>query len=142
MLQDINIGYTKNSDRTLIYRMAANNEIALGYLDKSGVIYRLRWEQGVAVGRVTNDNKILRHTRYDERELGSFNEKGTVFSSGVLEGGALGWVEADGIVVRAGFIFGEEEVGRAEGDMKIAAGAALLLLFLVDEQEETNRSRR
>jgi hypothetical protein len=33
-------------------------------------------------------------------------------------------------------------VGRVEGPAHIAAGAALLLLFLVDEQEETNRLNR
>ncbi len=37
---------------------------------------------------------------------------------------------------------GEVEVGRIAGDAKVAAGAALLLLFLVDEQEESNRTNR
>lgn len=141
-MSEISTGYTKDIERTLIYRNTGNSEIALGYVDTAGVIFRLRWDQSLAVGRVTGDRKVLRYTRYDERELGLFTERGSVFSLGLLEGGALGWVEDDGVVIRAGLIFGEEEVGRVEGNDKVAAGAALLLLFLVDEFEETNRSNR
>ena len=130
------------TDRTLIFRKTASGETLLGYLDASGIIYRLRWEQGVEAGRVSAERKIFRKTRYDERELGSFNPQGVVHSHGLLEGGEVGWVDPDGTVVQAGLIFGEEEVGRVEGAAKEAAGAALLLLFLVDEQEETRRANR
>lgn len=94
------------------------------------------------VGRVSPDQHIFRDTRYDERELGSFTDSGLVHSHGLFEGGELGWVEKDGVVIQAGLIFGEEEIGRVEGNALNAAGAALLLLFFADEQEETNRANR
>ena len=124
---------------TTLYLGTDGKETLVGYLDDAGVIYRHRWGSGVPIGRVTPEHRILRNTRHDERELGSFTPAGKIHSHGLFEGGAIGWVEADGVVVQAGLIFGEEEIGRAEGADPIAGGAALLLLFLVDEQEQTRR---
>lgn len=129
-------------NRSLIFRKTETGESLIGYVDADGTIYRLRWDQGIEAGRVSAEGVIFRKTRYDERELGSVNTHGVVHSLGLLEGGELGWVDPDGTVVQAGLIFGEEEVGRVEGDAKDAAGAALLLIFLVDEQEENLRANR
>ena len=57
-------------------------------------------------------------------------------------GGELGWVEADGAVIQAGLILGEDEVGRVDGPEQAAAAAALLLLFLPDDAEENRRLAR
>ena len=62
-----------------------------------------------------------------------------MYSYGLFDGGKLGWVESDGVVIRAGLIFGEEEVGRVEGTDLYPAAAALLLLFLPDDAEEEKR---
>lgn len=134
--------YANNTARTTIYRKSGDTERAIGFVDAEGIIYMLRWDEGIRVGRKTEDRRILRDTRYDERELGSYTAEGIVHSHGLFEGGELGWVELDGSVVQAGLIFGEEEVGRVEGNDRGAAGAALLLLFLPDEQEETNLANR
>ena len=130
------------AQETRIFRKAGDTEGLIGYLDPTGVIYRLRWESGIRVGRVSNDRRIFRDMRYDERELGSFTEEGQVHSHGLFEGGELGWTEPDGAVMQAGLIFGEEEVGRVDGPRRFAAGAALLLLFLPDEQEDVKRASR
>ena len=126
----------------MIYRKSGESERAVGFIDPEGVIYKLRWDEGIRVGHKTEDRRVLRDTRYNERELGTYTAEGIVHSHGLFEGGELGWVEADGSVVQAGLIFGEEEVGRVEGTDRAAAGAALLLLFLPEEQEETNRANR
>lgn len=141
-LKNLDNDYANKARRTLIYRKGMLSDQVIGYVDSNGSIYRLRWDEGIKVGRVSSDRRLFRNTRYDERELGYFTDAGTIHSHGLFEGGALGWVDPDGTVVQAGLIFGEEEVGRVEGDAKAAAGAALLLLFLVDEQEETNRANR
>jgi hypothetical protein len=134
--------YANITGRTTIYRTGDESERAIGYIDAAGIIYKIRWDEGIRVGRVSSDKRIFRDTRYDERELGSYTDDGLIHSHGLFEGGELGWTEPDGTVIQAGLIFGEEEIGRVEGDAKAAAGAALLLLFLVDEQEETNRAKR
>ena len=151
-MSNISNDYANRDERTVIYRTSSDSERgenergdserAIGYVDAAGIIYRLRWNEGVRVGRITEDRRILRDTRYDERELGSYTDEGAIHSHGLFEGGELGWTEADGTVIQAGLIFGEEEIGRVEGNAQAAAGAALLLLFLVDEQEETNRANR
>ena len=51
-------------------------------------------------------------------------------------------MDPDGVVIQAGLILGEEEVGRVAGEAPNAAAAALLLLFLPDEtasEKELNR---
>jgi hypothetical protein len=135
------INHDDYTNTTHIYRKSGEAETEVGFVAADGTIYRLRWGEGVRVGRV-NSNSVFRTTRFDERELGSFSPAGTVHSHGLFEGGAIGWVAADGTVTQAGLIFGEEEVGRVAGEAKLAAGAALLLLFLVDEQEEIRRTNR
>jgi hypothetical protein len=129
------------TQHTRIYRKGSDGEIEVGFVAADGAIYKLRWGDGVRVGSIQKNN-VFRTTRFDERELGSFSASGTIHSHGLFEGGAIGWVEADGTVIQAGLIFGEEEIGRVEGEAKVAAGAALLLLFLVDEQEESRRTGR
>jgi hypothetical protein len=124
---------------TTLYLGADDKATVVGYLDDEGIIYRHRWGRGLPIGRVTRDRRVFRNTRYDERELGSFTAAGQIHSHGLFEGGAIGWVEPDGMVVQAGLIFSEEEIGRAVGADPIAGGAALLLLFLVDEQEQAHR---
>jgi hypothetical protein len=74
--------------------------------------------------------------------LGHFTAKGHVHSHGLFEGGALGWVDPDGVVVQGGLILGEEEVGRVDGPQPAAAAAALLLLFLPDDAEANRRMAR
>jgi hypothetical protein len=123
--------------RTMIHKRTGDGgEVAIGYLGADQVIYKLRWGEGRPVGRIDAHNRIFRRTAHDERELGYFTTDGMVYSHGLFEGGAIGWVDADGVVVQAGLILGEEEVGRCAGLHLYAAGAALLLLFLPDDAEE------
>jgi hypothetical protein len=124
---------------TIFKRLADGGELAVGYVAPDGGICKLRWDEGRLVGRVDERRRIFRRTTHDERELGYFSEAGQVHSHGLFEGGAIGWVEGDGVVVQAGLILGEEEVGRSEGPDLYAAGAALLLLFLPDDFEESRR---
>lgn len=127
---------------TICKRTADGGEIILGYLGEDGVIYKLRWEAGRPVGRVDSDRRVFRRTAHDERELGYYTADGTVYSHGLLAGGAIGWVDPDGVVVQAGLILGEEEVGRCAGPQLAAAGAALLLLFLPDDAEANRAANR
>ena len=110
-------------------------------IDADQIIYRLRWDEGVPVGRIDDQGRVFRNTRHDERELGLFDTDGRVRSHGLFEGGELGWVDPDGVVVQGGYILGEEEVGRVEGPARHAAAAALLLLFLPDDAEADRRMR-
>lgn len=127
---------------TTIYKLFEEAEIRVGLLDEQGQIFRASMDTGRSqVGRVA-ENKILRTTAHDEHELGAFDAEGHVWSHGLFEGGAIGWTDPDGVVVRAGLIFGEEEVGRIEGDMLYAAGAALLLLFLPEDEEAQRNAQR
>ena len=129
--------------RTLIYkRTAGGDELLLGYVDETGEIGKLRWGEGVPVGRWDAAGRIFRRTAHDERELGSFDHNGAIHSHGLFTGGALGWVEADGVVIQAGLILGEEEVGRVAGSQPAPAAAALLLLFLPDDAEADRRLAR
>jgi hypothetical protein len=128
---------TNPPERTNIYRFTSDdNEIAVGYVGPDLGIYRLRWGEGHLIGRVDQAGRIFRKTTHDERELGLCRPDGRVRSHGLFEGGELGWVDANGVVVQAGLILGEEEVGRVVGPQAVAAGAALLLLFLPDESEK------
>lgn len=114
----------------------------VGYISAEGEILRLRWGEGRPVGRCGPDRTILRLTAHGERELGAALETGEIRSAGLFEGGALGWMEPDGVVIRGGLILGEEEVGRVEGARALEAAAALLLLFLPDEAEADRRAAR
>jgi hypothetical protein len=126
-------------DRTDIFKQTAYGEELLGYLGSDGIIYRLRWGEGQPIGRVAGD-RLFRQLSQDERELGTFTPDGQVRSHGLFEGGDLGWVDPDGVVVQAGLILGEEEVGRVVGPQPAAAAAALLLLFLPEEREANKRN--
>lgn len=126
-----------DAGRTIIRKRTADGmEITLGYLAADGVIYKRAGGEYRPTGRVDAQNHVFRRTAYDERELGYFELSGQVHSHGLFEGGAVGWVDPDGVVVQAGLILGEEEVGSCEGPQLVAAGAALLLLFLPDEADE------
>ncbi|MFN8446617.1 MAG: hypothetical protein U0175_37845 [Caldilineaceae bacterium] len=127
--------------QTAIYKQTAYGERMLGLLAQDGTLLKQEGRETSVVGRVA-DNKILRKTMYDERELGSFTREGQVHSHGLFEGGAIGWVDPDGVVVQAGLILGEEEVGRVEGPDPQAAAAALLLLFLPDEAAAEKEFKR
>jgi hypothetical protein len=94
------------------------------------------------VGRVDEHGRLFRRTLHDEQELGSFTPQGQVRSHGLFEGGNLGWVDADGVVVQGGLILGEDEVGRVEGPAQAAAAAALLLLFLPEDAEANRKLSR
>ncbi len=128
--------------QTKIFKQGEYHEEQLGYLGADQIIYKLRWGEGYPVGRVDEAGRVFRKTAHDERELGHFTSTGQVHSHGLFEGGALGWVEADGVVMQGGLIMGEEEVGRVEGAQAAAAAAALLLLFLPDDAEATKRMMR
>lgn len=121
--------------RTDIYKRTAYGERHIGYVSADGKLIKFVGAGEIIAGRF-DGSQIYRLTAHDERELGFFDEHGTVHSHGLFEGGELGWVEADGVVTRAGLIFGEEEVGRVEGAEINVAAAALLLLFLPDDAEE------
>jgi hypothetical protein len=125
--------------RTTIFKsLADGSEFAVGYVGPDGGIYRLRWDEGRLVGRI-DERRVYRRTTHDEREVGYFTAAGQIHSHGLFTGGALGWVDEDGVVVQAGLILGEEEAGRSEGPELYAAGAALLLIFLPDDREENRR---
>ena len=124
--------------QTDIFKQTTYGERRLGYLDAAGQLVKLEGRGEVVVGRVENSH-IFRLTTHNERELGYYDEQGIVYSYGLFDGGKLGWVESDGVVIRAGLIFGEEEVGRVEGTDLYPAAAALLLLFLPDDAEEEKR---
>lgn len=128
--------------QTNIFKQSSYGEEQLGYLGLDQIIYKMRWGQGVAVGRVDAQGLVFRKTAHDERELGRFTASGQVYSHGLFEGGALGWVDPDGVVVQGGLILGEEEVGRIDGPQPAAAAAALLLLFLPDDAEANKRMAR
>lgn len=127
-------------ERTTIYRFRTGGEDAVGYVF-SEEIFRLRWGTGIAIGRCEIDESgghIFRTTRFGEKELGGITQEGVIHSTGLFEGGDLGWLESDGTVMKGGFIFTEEEVGRVDGPGMQIAAAALLLIFL-PEEEEANR---
>lgn len=128
-------------ETTVIYRKRGEEEELLGYIDGNGVIYKVRWGEGRAVGRVAA-GRLWRKTAHDERELGLYMPDGVVRSHGLFEGGDLGWIDPDGVVVQAGLILGEEEVGRIQGPAQVAGAAALLLLFLPDEMEANKNVMR
>ncbi len=132
------------SARTIIYRTRSSGEDAVGYVCGEE-IFRLRWGTGVGIGRYERDSdgwRIFRKTRFDEKELGRITIEGVIHSHGLFEGGSLGWLESDGTVVRGGLIFAEEEVGRVDGPQPLTAAAALLLIFVPDEDEMSREIER
>ena len=133
--------------RTLIFRTVKldedrTDEETVGFIDEAGVIQRLRWGEGVPIGRIGDDARIFRTTLHGEREVGQGLPTGAIQSAGLFEGGIVGWMDPDGVVIQAGLIMGEEEVGRVEGANALAAAAALLLLFLPDQAEAERRAER
>jgi len=135
---------TSESQRTTIFRYRSSGEDEVGYVFAEE-IFRLRWGTGVGVGRCERDSdcwRVYRTTRFDEKELGRVTADGVIHSHGLFEGGSLGWLESDGTVVRGGLIFAEEEVGRVDGPQSLAAAAALLLIFVPDEDEANREIER
>ncbi len=132
------------STRTTIFRFRSSGEDAVGYVS-GGEIYRLRWGKGLTIGRCQREEggwHIFRSTRFDEKELGGITADGVIHSHGLFEGGSLGWLEEDGTVIRSGLIFAEEEVGRVEGPYLQAAAAALLLIFVPEDDEASREMKR
>ena len=126
------------SERTDIYKFTRHGEDRVGFVASDGLIYRVRWEAGITIGRFEQDGELIRvfrNTRHDEKELGTVDARGVVYSHGLFEGGELGWLDPDGVVVQGGLILGEEEVGRVEGPHARAAASALLLIFLPEDAE-------
>lgn len=132
--------------QTDIYRRRANgDDDPVGFVDGAGIIHRLRWGEGIPIGRVEERAglyRIWRKTRYDEKEVGTATPDGLVRSHGLFEGGELGWLEGDGVVMRGGLILEEEETGRVDGPQAPAAAAALLLIFLPEEEEASREMKR
>lgn len=129
---------------TLIYRTRGDGEDEVGHITDAGV-FRQRWGTGVLIGRWErgeDDWRVFRNTRFGDKELGAIKADATIYSHGLFEGGALGWLEPDGTVVRGGLIFGEEEVGRVEGPHLEVAAAALLLIFVSEEDEAGREMQR
>lgn len=136
--------------RTRIFRLRAlpvdapsdapELEDEVGYLGADSIVYRLHWGEGKTVGRVDDEGRIFRKTTYGEREVGQALLDGTVQSVGLFAGGEAGWI-ADGVVTYGGMILGEAEIGRVEGPRPLEAGAALLLIFFLDEREAEHAAR-
>lgn len=137
--------HERGRERTEIYRLRGSGERAVGFL-LGEAIYRLRWEKGVRIGRFETDGagwRVMRATRFGEKESGTISADGEIRSHGLFEGGTVGWLETDGTVMRGGLIFAEEAVGRVEGpEAEAAAAAALLLIFVPEEEEEGREMKR
>jgi hypothetical protein len=137
---------------TIIFKRTGDGERLLGYTENdtspdglpllTGRIFRQHFDAGVVIGRYDAAGHLFRRTTYDEKLVGHVAGNGAIFSSGLFEGGELGWVDPDGVVVQGGFMLGEEEVGRVDGPQLNAAAAALLLIFLPEEAEEDRRMNR
>ena len=124
-------------ERTTIYRFRSSGEDAVGYICGEE-IFRTRWGQGIRIGRCEGDEagwRIFRATKFDEKELGRVSTEGVIHSHGLFQGGTLGWLEGDGTVIQGGLILAEEEVGRVAGPGLQPAAAALLLIFVPEEDE-------
>lgn len=131
-------------ERTTIYRTRSSGEDPVGYVSGEE-IFRLRWGTGVRIGRCEQDEegwRIFRATRFDEKELGGITTDDVIHSHGLFEGGSLGWLEMDGTVIRGGLILAEEEVGRVDGPQPQVAAAALLLIFVPEEDEVNKEMKR
>ena len=131
-------------ERTIIYCFRSSGEDLVGYV-AGETIFRLRWDAGIPIGRVEraqNGWHIFRNTRYQEKELGSISPDRRIRSHGLFEGGEFGWLNPDGTVIQGGLIFGEEEVGRVDGPQPLPAAAALLLIFIPEEEEKGREMKR
>ncbi len=136
---------TTTTERTDIYRQRSSGEEKIGFINSAGIIQRLRWDAGYPIGRVEARDGltyIWRTTRYDEKEVGTVTADGLIRSHGLFEGGELGWLEPDGVVIQGGLILAEEEAGRVTGPQPEAAAAALLLIFLSEEEEASREMKR
>ncbi len=135
---------TRNSAITTdIYKFTQNGEQQIGHVTPDGQIYSSSAGQdATAIGRFDALGRIYRVMQHDERELGVVDSEGVVHSHGLFEGGMLGWLEADDVVMRGGLIFDEDDVGRVDGPDARVAAAALLLIFLPEEAEENRRMSR
>lgn len=129
---------------TIIYKTTEYGQDQVGYIDSDLQVYRAYsgTQSSSVVGRVDDQHRVYQQTQHDERELGLFSTTGVVTSHGLFEGGMIGWVEPDGVVIQAGLILGEEEIGYVEGPHPLAGGAVLLLLFLPLDSEESKRMGR
>lgn len=131
--------------QTEIYKLSRYGEIRIGFVDGDGSIFRLKGRRSEVAGRVElrgEERRIFRKTLHDERELGTVDTHGGVRSHGLFEGGELGWLDPDGVVIQGGLILGEEEVGRVEGPDSLSAAGALLLLFLPEDAEADRDMQR
>jgi hypothetical protein len=129
---------------TNIYKFTSYGEDYVGYIDND-LIYKVRWETGIPIGRIEprgEITRIFRNTQHDEKELGTVDKNGNIYSYGLFEGGELGWLDPDGVVIQGGLILGEEEVGRVEGPQTRAAAAALLLIFYPEDAEASRQMMR
>jgi hypothetical protein len=145
MNQDADKIESTEDQKTYIYKSSDYGEERVGYIGADNLIYKLRWETGIAIGRIEQRDgliRIFRNTIHDEKELGTVDQHATIHSHGVFEGGELGWMDPDNVVVQGGLILGEEEVGRVEGPQALAAAAALLLLFLPEDAEANRQMTR
>lgn len=124
---------------TQILRRTDTFEELLGFLADDSTITRRRFGTLRGVGRVDEKMRVFRTTSHGEQEVGQVQPSGAIYSSGLFEGGPIGWMDPDGVVIRGGLILGEEEVGRVEGPRALAAAGALLLVLLPIEEEGERR---
>jgi hypothetical protein len=144
MVNEVN-EHDLSTSRTDIYKLVDEDARLVGFIGGDGVIYRARWDSGYPVGRVEEqDNliRIFRSTRHGEKEVGWVDEFGVIYSHGLFEGGRLGWMDTDDYVVQAGMILGDEEVGRVDGPHRRAAAGALLLIFIPEDAEKSREMQR
>ena len=126
---------------TRIYKKSSYGEIHIGSIEDD-LIYTMQGSSKIEAGHIASGNQIVRKTTRSEQDLGYFTPEGEIISHGLFEGGSLGWLDDDGVVVQGGMILGEEEVGRVEGPQALAGAAALLLHFLPLDAEENKRMSR
>jgi hypothetical protein len=131
---------------TRIYRRLGDGDAVreelIGAIDSHGIVFRLGSGRRYPVGRVDQERRVFRTTKYSDREVGSYTAEGRVRSHGLFEGGELGWVDETSVVIQGGLIFGEQEVGSVEGPNPQAGAAALLLLLLPDDSEADKQVQR
>lgn len=142
---------TRKAIKIQIYKSTQYGEIEIGFISENQ-IFAVTGITQKPCGYVGEERRIIRTTQHGEQDLGYFTPTGEIFSNGLFEGGAIGWLDDDGVVVQAGLILGEEEVGRVVAateeneqptqEQLIAGAAALLLHFLPADAEEEKRMAR